>query len=119
VAVSCLSRSKTLRVCHVGVPQGSGGVFYTTSRTAFIESAEAYKSPLARAATALRGLPHPPISPFRGPVGPRPDRHHPHDPGRVIEATTIEDECPSIELIRKDIVEIGGIHIAAKRITGQ
>jgi hypothetical protein len=69
---------------------------YTTSRTAFIESADAYKSPLARAPTAPGTW-----------------------SGRVIEATTIEDECPSIELIREDIVEIGGIHIAAKRITGQ
>jgi hypothetical protein len=80
---------------------------YTTSRTVFIESAEAYKSPLARAGTVLRGLPHPNLA-LDG-------RRFDHA-ARVVRVVAV---CPSIELIREDIVEIGGIHITAKRITGQ
>jgi hypothetical protein len=95
---------------------------YTTSRTLFIERAETYKNAFVLAIGALRELPHPNLA-VSSPQRRRPDGPHSSTTQAVvIDPRTIEgrvDQYLSVELIRKDIVEIGGVHIVAKRITGQ
>jgi hypothetical protein len=91
---------------------------YTTSRTVFIERAETYKNAFVLAIGATSPEP----GRFVSTASPSRRATLSTTQAVVIDPRTIEgrvDQYLSVELIRKDIVEIGGVHIAAKRITGQ